>query len=151
MEQTENLSSPSATVQSCSATTTVILLAAVPSVQWAAVRMVLLLRMDPPQYGRVLDELTSPTCHGYSFTSVTTPPTILLALLGTPQLHSVAGVVEPAGVDSVVVEADSFVVEADSVVVESDSSVDVASVSGSWHVLPPILLRMNSKFSVTLE
>ena len=41
----------------------------------------------PPQNGvRPLRE-TSPTCHGYSFTSVLTPPTILSDLLGIPHLQ----------------------------------------------------------------
>ena len=31
--------------------------------------------------------LTSPTCHGYSLTSVSAPPTILMALLGIPQVQ----------------------------------------------------------------
>ena len=33
--------------------------------------------------------LLCPTCHGYSFTSVSIPPTILVILLAWPQLHVV--------------------------------------------------------------
>jgi len=40
-----------------------------------------------------VDVLISPTCHGYSFTSVTFPPTILLTLLATPQEHLLLDVV----------------------------------------------------------
>ena len=42
----------------------------------------------PPHQGLVPEEDTSPTCHGYSLTSVSWPPTILFDLLGIP--HSQA-------------------------------------------------------------
>ena len=67
------------------------------------------------QDGATTEGSTSPTCQGYSFTSVSTPPTILLALLATPQLHSG----DPAVVDGVSVigvEVDSDVVDGVSVV-----------------------------------
>jgi len=52
---------------------------------------------------------TSPTCHGYSFASVISPPTILLCRLAKPHLQSelpsvvvVVGVVTVVGVVGVV-------------------------------------------------
>ena len=47
-----------------------------------------------------------PTCHGNWLTSVSTPPTILVALLAMPQLHGVEA--EP-GEDVVVVPVTGFV------------------------------------------
>ena len=41
----------------------------------------------PPHQGLVPEEDTSPTCHGYSLTSVSCPPTILFDLFGIPQVH----------------------------------------------------------------
>ena len=48
--------------------------------------------------------LLCPTCHGYSFTSVSNPPTILVILLAWPQLHVVVvvGVVLDIGLIVVV-------------------------------------------------
>jgi len=61
-------------------------------VQWAAVRISVLLIREPPQKG--LDEnwlLMSPTCQGYSFSEVATPPTILETLLAVPHWHPEEG------------------------------------------------------------
>ena len=58
------------------------------------------------------------TCQGYSFTSVSTPPTILVLLLTRPQLQVPIGP-EELGV---------VVIPDPSVVVVSDSSVVVAAV-----------------------
>ena len=74
----------------------------ISKVQWAAVRMWRLVMMEPPQKGVISPGDTRPTyvgcwihihtvlcltCHGYSFTSVSTPPTILVRLLARPQLQ----------------------------------------------------------------
>ena len=64
------------------------------SVQWAAVRMCLSEMMDPPQEGVLPSEMptnTIPTCQGYSLTSVSVPPMILVALLTSPQLQFSTG------------------------------------------------------------
>ena len=42
------------------------------------------------------------TCHGYSLTSVSTPPTILVFLLTSPQLHVVGTIVGMDVVDEVI-------------------------------------------------
>ena len=64
-----------------------------PSVQWRAVRTSLLLTRVPPQNGEVDDCLdSSPTCHGYSFSSVGAPPTILVLRLAWPHLQEPVGV-----------------------------------------------------------
>ena len=61
-------------------------------VQWAAVRISLLLMRLPPQNGVLSEELEiSPTCHGYSLASVFTPPTILETRLAWPHLQEVRG------------------------------------------------------------
>ena len=71
----------------------------------------------------------SPTCQGYSLTSVSTPPTILVCLCATPQLHVPLGgaavVVAGAGVDGRVGPADVA------------PSVVVSSVVPS--VVPPVV------------
>ena len=70
-----------------------------------------------------------PTCQGYSLTSVSTPPTILVCLCATPQLHvplvGAAVVVAGAGVDGRVGPADVA------------PSVVVSSVVPS--VVPPVV------------
>jgi len=72
---------------SCSPSRTLILPVDPPAVQWAAVRTCWFEIKDPPQKGLLPLEDTSPTCQGYSLTSVSCPPTILLPLLTWPQLH----------------------------------------------------------------
>merc|ERR1719308_700322 len=63
---------------SCSPSSTLIQDAALPSVQWAAVRTwVEEMRVPPPQ-GSCSFLNTSPTCQGYSCSSVSWPPTIRL-------------------------------------------------------------------------
>ena len=52
--------------------------------------------MDPPHQGVMSSDpgepgYTSPTCQGYSFTSVSVPPTILVALFATPQSQALGG------------------------------------------------------------
>ena len=126
--------------------------------QWAAVKMVLLLRIEPPQYGLLPKELTSPTCHGYSLISVTTPPTILVALLGIPQLQVEASDVLDTG--SSVEREDAEVVGPVTGVMETGVSVLMVVVKGTVvdegevgtpHVAPSILFLTKSRFSVTLE
>ena len=68
--------------------TTCIELGFFPLVQWAAVRTKRLLTRDPPHQMNPEFLFTSPACQGYSFTSVSTPPTILWALLARPQVQS---------------------------------------------------------------
>ena len=63
----------------------------VSKVQWAAVSTWRLVMMEPPHQGVTSPGDTRPTCHGYSFTSVSWPPTILVCLLTTPQLHVTLG------------------------------------------------------------
>ena len=55
-----------------------------------------------------------PTCHGYSFTSVSCPPTILVRLLGWPQVQVLVLPLEMvvAGGDAVVDAGEGVVVEA---------------------------------------
>merc|ERR1711970_64369 len=121
------------------------------TVQWAAVKMVLLLRIDPPQYGFPVNVSIIPTCQGYSFTSVSTPPTILVTLLAMPHWHpplgpvvlgAGLGVVSPVGAGLEVVVVISPVMAVVSVGAEEP---------GSLQVDPFILLFMNAMFSVTLE
>ena len=63
------------------------------SVQWAALSTHLVLTREPPQKMEQAPGLeqdqdpTSPACQGYAFTSVLTPPTILVALLTRPQVQ----------------------------------------------------------------
>ena len=64
-----------------------------PSVQWRAVSTSLLLTRVPPQNGDEEDWLDrSPTCQGYSFSSVGAPPTILVLRLAWPHLQEPVGV-----------------------------------------------------------
>ena len=64
-----------------------------PSVQWRAVSTSLLLTRVPPQNGDEEDWLDrSPTCQGYSFSSVGAPPTILVLRLAWPHLQEPEGV-----------------------------------------------------------
>ena len=109
------------------------------NVQWAAVRTWRLVIREPPHQGTFSPGDTRPTCiakyetaaqsssflnvsvntcQGYSFTSVSTPPTILVLLLTRPQLQVPVGP-EELGV---------VVIPDPSVVVVSDSSVVVAAV-----------------------
>ena len=56
-------------------------------------RTSLLLTRVPPQNGDEDDWLDrSPTCHGYSFSSVGAPPTILVLRLAWPHLQEPVGV-----------------------------------------------------------
>ena len=57
------------------------------------------------------------TCHGYSFSSVSTPPTILVLVWTCPQLQVVVGIL----LEEVVVTGD-VVVDGDDVVVEVDET-----------------------------
>ena len=62
------------------------------SVQWRAVRTSLSLTRVPLQNGEEEDWLDrSPTCHGYSFSSVGAPPTILVLRLACPHLQEPLG------------------------------------------------------------
>ena len=63
----------------------------------------------------------SPTCQGYSLTSVSTPPTILVRLFGSPQLQLL---VLPLGIVVVVV----VVVVGEGVVVEANIIMPIGSV-----------------------
>lgn len=84
----------------------------------------------PPQNGKLLPGDTSATCHGYSFASVTSPPTIRLRRFANPHLQSVVDpVVVVVGVVTVVVDA---VVDAVTVV----SVVDTVERVGVEPVLP---------------
>ena len=82
-----------------------------PAVQWAAVIMWRSERMEPPQKGTLLEGKTSPTCQGYSLTSVSWPPTILVPLFTWPQLHEEddSVVVVGASVDGLVPSVGSIV------------------------------------------
>lgn len=71
---------------------------------------------------------TRATCHGYSFTSVSTPPTILLDLLGIPHWQEEEVVVVGAEVVVVVVPEGAAVVPEEVVVVVSGELVVVVSV-----------------------
>ena len=53
------------------------------------------------------------TCHGYSFSSVSTPPTILIVVWTLPQLQVVVGMLP-----EIVVVSGDVVVDGDDVVVE---------------------------------
>ena len=53
---------------SCSPTSTLMEEALPPAVQWAAVSTWRLEIREPPQKGVLPEELTSPTCQGYSLT-----------------------------------------------------------------------------------
>ena len=109
---------------SCSPSRTLILEVDPPAVQWAAVRMCWLEMRDPPHQGDLPLEDTSPTCQGYSLTSVSWPPTILVPLFTWPQLHE-EDVVVGASVDGLVVGAsvDGLVPSVGSIVGASVSSV----------------------------
>ena len=101
------------------------LLTVAPAVQWAAVRTCLLLIRVPPQKGVLPVLETSPTCQGYSLTSVSTPPTILLpALLTSPHTHRPVELVVFAA-PVVVTGAEVVVLSVPSVVVDADVLVDV--------------------------
>ena len=106
---------------SCSPSRTLILEVDPPAVQWAAVRMCWLEMRDPPHQGDLPLEDTSPTCQGYSLTSVSWPPTILVPLFTWPQLHEEddSVVVVGASVDGV----DGLVPSVGSIVGASVSSV----------------------------
>ena len=54
--------------------------------------------------------MEQPTCQGYSFTSVSTPPTILVVLLACPQLHVSVDVLAVVADVAVVVATDEGVV-----------------------------------------
>jgi len=69
---------------------------------------------------------TRATCHGYSFTSVSTPPTILLDLLGIPHWQEEEAVV--VGAEVVVVVPEGAAVVPEEVVVVSGELVVVVSV-----------------------
>ena len=108
----------------CSPRITAMLLTVAPAVQWAAVRTCLLLIRVPPQKGVLPLLETSPTCQGYSLTSVSTPPTILLpALLTSPHTHRPVELVVFAAPD-VVTGAEVVVLSVPSVVVDADVLVD---------------------------
>ena len=98
--------------------------------------------MEPPQKGVISPGDTRPTyvgcwihihtvlcltCHGYSFTSVSTPPTILVRLLARPQVQVLLLLLEVVAAVGVVV-----VVLAPEVVVED--VVVVATVGGEMVV-----------------
>ena len=101
--------------------------------------------MEPPQKGVISPGDTRPTyvgcwihihtltvlcltCHGYSFTSVSTPPTILARLLARPQLQVLLLLLEVvAAVGVVVVLALEVMVAVEDVVV-------VATVGGNMVV-----------------
>ena len=68
------------------------------------------------------------TCHGYSFTSVSTPPTILVRLLAWPQLQVLLLLLEVVAAVGVVV------VLALEVVVAVEDVVAVATVGGDMVV-----------------
>ena len=51
--------------------------------------------------------LLCPTCHGYSFTSVSIPPTILVILLAWPQSHVVVVVAVVLDIGLIVVVSGS--------------------------------------------
>jgi len=59
-----------------------------PLVQWAAVMIQRSLMRVPPHQTLVPRLLTIPACQGYSLTSVTCPPTILVLLFANPHLQS---------------------------------------------------------------
>ena len=118
----------------CSPRITAMLLTVAPAVQWAAVSTCLLLIRVPPQKGVLPFLETSPTCQGYSLTSVTTPPTILLpALLTSPHTHrpvdpELVVVLDPEVVvfadPDVVTGAEVVVLSVPTVVVDADVLVD---------------------------
>ena len=66
------------------------------------------------------------TCHGYSFTSVSTPPTILVRLLAWPQLQVLLLLLEVVAAVGVVVVLALEVM----VAVEDEDVVAVATVGG---------------------
>ena len=98
--QTVCLSSPSFTFKSCSPTITKRLVnGSLPPLllhkQWAAVKMVLLVMIEPPHRHSSIGAsvLSKNTCHGYSLFAVCHPPTILFmgdlaGLFLTPHLQS---------------------------------------------------------------
>jgi len=138
---------------SCSPIRTRILEVDPPAVQWAAVRTCWLEIRDPPHQGVLPPGDTSPTCQGYSLTSVSCPPTILVPLFTWPQLQDedpvvVAGaaVVVGAAVPAVVVGAavPTVVVVTCSGVVSSVVPV-VPSMSpepDTTHLNPPAFLLL---------
>jgi len=96
---------------------------------------------DPPQKGLLPLEDTSPTCQGYSLTSVSCPPTILEPLLTCPQLH--------LDVDPVVVVIGDMVVVGDAVegvgaivvvgaAVVGDGVIVVDDVEGDGAIVVPV-------------
>ena len=112
----------------CSPRITAMLLTVAPAVQWAAVSTCLLLIRVPPQKGVLPFLETSPTCQGYSLTSVTTPPTILLpALLTSPHTHCPVELVVVLDPELVVFAAPDVVTGAEVVV---DADVLVVEVGG---------------------
>jgi len=117
---------------SCSPSRTLILAVDPPAVQWAAVRTCWLEIRDPPQKGLLPLEDTSPTCQGYSLTSVSWPPTILLPLFTWPQLHLE---VEPVVVVVVIGAAVEGVGDAGGAV--GAIVVDGAPAPDTMHLKPP--------------
>ena len=93
--------------------------------QWAVVKTVLLLRIEPPQYGLFMNVLTRATCQGYSLTLVTTPPTILVALLGMPQVQVEASDVLEIGSSVEGEDADVVITGSSVSVVDGSSVIDV--------------------------
>ena len=99
-----DLMSATESVVSCSPTITLISEGDAPAVQWAAVSTWRVESSEPPHQGllpvldtrptlwskhlkSIMKNLSHLTCHGYSLTSVSTPPTILVVVRASPQLH----------------------------------------------------------------
>ena len=79
------------------------------------------------------------TCHGYSFTSVSTPPTILARLLAWPQLQVLLLLLEVvAAVGVVVVLALEVVVAVEDVVAAATVGGDVVVSGNVKNVTLPI-------------
>jgi len=128
---------------SCSPSRTLILPVDPPAVQWAAVRTCWLEIRDPPQKGLLPLEDTRPTCQGYSLTSVSCPPTILLPLFTWPQLHLE---VEPVVVVGAAVVAE--VPDEDDVV--GASVLPVPPEPDTMHLKPFPVPHPNLEHEVTL-
>jgi len=123
---------------SCSPIRTRILDVDPPAVQWAAVRTCWVEIRDPPHQGWVPEPDTSPTCHGYSLTSVSCPPTILVPLFTWPQLQvEDPDVVIGAAVPAVVVVSGSGVVSSVVPVVPS-----MSPEPDTIHLKPPPVLLL---------
>ena len=78
------LMSATESVVSCSPSSTLMEEVLPPAVQWAAVSTWRSEMREPPHQGTLPEALTSPTCQGYSLTSVSPPPTILVARCASP-------------------------------------------------------------------